>query len=46
MAEAKTTQNETSVDAFIENVENERRRRDARTLLALMSELTGEKPAM
>ncbi len=46
MTEVKTRQNASSVNAFIESIENERRRRDARTLLELMSELTREAPTM
>ncbi|MCZ6640820.1 MAG: hypothetical protein O7F71_04545 [Gammaproteobacteria bacterium] len=33
MAELKTKQNEASVNAFINTIENERRRRDANTLV-------------
>lgn len=35
-----------SVDEFIESVTSPRRRRDARTLVALMRRLTGEEPRM
>jgi len=38
-----TTQN---VSAFINAVENETRRRDAKVILALMKKLTGDKPKM
>ncbi len=46
MAEQKTRQNDSSVTEFIESIENERRRNDARELLVLMSELTSEAPKM
>ncbi len=51
MAAAKTTENKTkptavSVTAFIDAIENETRRKDARTLLALLRRITGEKPVM
>ena len=35
-----------NVDAFLDGVENPRRREDARRLLALMQEVTGELPKM
>jgi hypothetical protein len=46
MAEQKTKPTAESVDAFIDGVENVTRREDARTLLALMREVTGEEPRM
>lgn len=46
MAENKTQPTTASVDAFIEAVPNARRRADAKELLALMSELTGEPAVM
>ncbi len=46
MAELKTKQNEANVNAFINTIENERRRRDANTLLELMGKLTGEPARM
>jgi hypothetical protein len=45
-AEPKTKRTTASVSAFIEAVPDERRRADAKVLLALMSEITGEKPAL
>lgn len=42
----KTQPTGASVEAFIDGVENEIRRRDARTLLALMKKITGEPPKM
>ncbi len=42
----KTTLTGSSVTAFINTVENETRRRDAKTLVALMKKATGEKPKM
>ena len=46
MAENKTQPTGASVDAFIAAVENERRRQDARAVLELMREVTGEEPVM
>ena len=46
MTELKTRQNDMNVDAFLDGVENPRRREDARRLLALMQEVTGELPKM
>ena len=45
-AENKTRPTAASVSAFIGAVENEKRRRDAKTLLAMMKKITGEKPKM
>ena len=46
MAELKTVVNDADVEAFIDSVENPRRREDARRLLKLMCEVTGEAPKM
>jgi hypothetical protein len=46
MAELKTRKTNASVDAFLETVDDERRRRDCRTVLAMMKEATGEEPKM
>lgn len=46
MAEPKTKKNATSVAAFLNRVENEERRKDCRTVLAMMKQITGSKPAM
>ena len=46
MEENKTKPTEASVDAFIEGVENARRREDAWTALALYKEVTGLPPVM
>jgi len=46
MAGNKTQPTGASVDEFIDAVENERRRHDARTVLELMREVTGEEPVM
>ena len=43
---AKTRPTRTSVTAFINAVEHEGRKRDAKTILALMKKLTGEKAVM
>lgn len=45
-AEIKTIPTKTSVTAFINAVENETRRRDAKTILAMMKKITGEKAKM
>lgn len=45
MAELKTQKNDGSVEDFIAGAD-EKRREDCRTILALMEEITGEKPAM
>lgn len=46
MAENKTKPTDADVDAFIDAVPSDRRRDEARTVLALMREVTGEEPAM
>lgn len=46
MAELKTKAHDGSVDRFLAAVPDERRRADARTVLALMREVTGEEPRM
>ena len=46
MAEPKTGKNRASVQEFLASVENEKRREDARVVLKLMREVTGEKPTM
>ena len=46
MSKRKTTQTEADVNAFLDGVENPRRRADARQLLALMQAVTGEPPKM
>ena len=46
MSENKTKPTEVSVEAYIDAVPNEARREDARTLLALLTELSGESPRM
>jgi hypothetical protein len=46
MAEPKTTKTKASVSAFIAAVEDDTRRKDAKTVDKMMREITGEKPAM
>lgn len=46
MAELKTKRNDEDVDAFLESVENETRRRDAFTVKEIMSRASGEAPTM
>jgi hypothetical protein len=43
---APTSPTGADVDAFLDSVEDERRREDARSLCALMQEVTGEPPVM
>ncbi|MFK7906671.1 MAG: hypothetical protein AB8B69_16185 [Chitinophagales bacterium] len=42
----KTTENNLSVDDFLNSVENEKRREDSQKVLKLMWETTGEDPKM
>jgi len=46
MAELKTTRNDADVDAFLDSVDNETRRRDAFTMKDLIADVTGETPEM
>ena len=46
MAENKTKPTDADVDAFLEAVESDRRREDARRVLTIMREVTGEEPVM
>ena len=46
MSELKTRPTDASVEAFINGVENARRREDARAVCALLGEITGETPVM
>ena len=46
MAELKTQPNDGSVEAFLESVDNPRRREDSFTVLDLMKCVTGEDPVM
>jgi hypothetical protein len=46
MAKMKTTQNEQSVEGFLNSVPDEKRRRDSFTVLEMMKKLTGEEPKM
>ena len=46
MREVKTKKNESSPKAFIDAVENEQRRKDARELAKMMKEITGKPPVM
>ena len=46
MAELKTRQNDADVDAYLDAVENPPRRADARRLLTLMRDVTGDPPKM
>jgi hypothetical protein len=46
VADLKTKRNRKSVKKFLDGVENMDRREDAQKILALMKEVTGEKPEM
>ncbi len=46
MSKLKTTQNEADVNAFLDAVENPRRRADSRQVLDLIQAVTGEPPKM
>lgn len=46
MAENKTQPTDASVDEFLDAVENDRRRADAKQMLELMRAVTGEEPVM
>jgi hypothetical protein len=46
MAELKTTRNDQNPEAFLNTVEDEKKRQDIFTILNLMQEVTGEKPVM
>lgn len=46
MAELKTKQNDQSVEAFLNRVEEERKRQDSFIILEMMEQVTGEKPTM
>lgn len=46
MAELKTKKNEGDVDAFINSVKDEAKRKDCRTLVELMSSVTGDNATM
>lgn len=46
MAELKTQETDADVDAFIEGIDDERKRVDARRLCVMMAELTGEPPRL
>jgi hypothetical protein len=45
-AELKTQRNSSSVKAFLDSVADERKRKDAKAVSALMANVTGEKPTM
>lgn len=46
MAELKTKQNEQSVEAFLNKVEDEKKRKDSFAILELMKDVTGMEPKM
>lgn len=46
MAKLKTQPTEISVEAFLRGIEDDTKRKDARAILKMMKEVTGEKPKM
>lgn len=46
MAENRTKPTDVDVDAFLDGVADDRRRQEARTVLSMMREVTGEEPVM
>lgn len=46
MAELKTKANQTSVSAFLNAIDDDKRRKDCKTVQKMMREITGEKPKM
>ena len=46
MSELKTKKNNASVAAFLDGIENEKRRDDCRAVVKLMADVTGERPKM
>ncbi len=46
MAETKTKETGKSIETFLEGIEDEQRRNDARVFLDLMKRITGESPKM
>lgn len=46
MAELKTRPNDGDVDAFLESVDDPKRREDCRAVVELMADVTGEPPRM
>ena len=46
MSEAKTQRNDADVDAFIEGVENQRRREDCRVVVDMLRRVSGLEPEM
>lgn len=46
MAELKTTKNDQDPLAFLQSVENEKRKADSLVVMQMMEEITGEKPVM
>ncbi len=46
MTELKTKKNDASVTAFLDTIENEKKRQDSYAILELMKEVTGSEPKM
>lgn len=45
-SEAKTKPTKVSVQSFVDGLDDERRQREAKTLISMMRKVTGEKPVM
>jgi hypothetical protein len=46
VADIKTTKNDASVESFLQSVEDPKQREDAHSVMALLEEITEEKPTM
>ncbi len=46
MAEPKTRRTTASVKKFIDSIEDEKKRKDSRSILTMMRQITGERPQM
>ena len=46
MAELKTKKNDQDVNAFLDRIEDEKKRQDSKAILKLMQDVTGEAPTM
>lgn len=46
MAELKTKKNDQDVNAFLDSVADEKKRKDSKKILSLIQEVTGEEPKM
>ena len=46
MSELKTQKNKVSVNAFLNSIDDDQQRKDAKTIAKIMKEVTGTKPSM